>query len=157
MKSSFFTSPWLRASITQAYRSPTFFEEDGDQRFFTMNGDPADRVFAPSDNLQPERILSREIGYIGHVRPLKLQVDVRLFDDKIRRMVGSFNIGDDLGAVFPKLFQSINEHSVDIRGADVQLRWTPQNWLNLILSYAWIDIDAISRSLHRRTIFPRWE
>ena len=137
----------FRASITQAYRSPTFFEEDGDQRFFTVNGDSVDRVFAPSDNLQPERILSREIGYIGHVRPLKLQVDVRLFDDQIRQMVGPFDIGDDLGAVFPKLFQSINEHSVDIRGADVQLRWTPQNWLNLILSYAWVDIDEEKKDI----------
>ena len=69
----------FRASITQAYRSPTFFEEEGDQRYFTVDGDPVDRVFAPSPGLQPERILSREIGYIGHVRPLKLQVDVRLF------------------------------------------------------------------------------
>jgi iron complex outermembrane receptor protein len=132
----------FRTSITQAYRSPTFFEEDGDQRFFTVNGDPVDRVFAPTDGLQPERILSREIGYVGHLRPLRLQVDVRLFDDQIRRIVGTLNIGDDPGAVFPKLFQSVNEHSADIRGADVQLRWAPQDWLDLVMAYARVDIDA---------------
>lgn len=132
----------FRASVTQAYRSPTFFEEDGDQRFFTVDGDPVDRVYAPAGALQPERILSREIGYLGNLRRLKLQVDVRLFDDQIRRLVGDLNIGDDPGAAFPKLFQAVNAHSVDIRGADIQLRWAPQSWLDLILSYARVDIDA---------------
>ena len=132
----------FRASITQAYRSPTFFEEDGDQRFFTANGAPVDRVFAPADGLHPEQILSREIGYIGHVRSLKLQVDVRLFSDKIRRIMGSRDIGDDPEAVFPKLFQAVNQHSVDIRGADIQLRWAPQDWLDLVASYARVNIDS---------------
>jgi iron complex outermembrane receptor protein len=137
----------FRASITQAYRSPTFFEEEGDQRYFTVDGDPVDRVFAPSPGLQPERILSREIGYIGHVRPLKLQVDVRLFNDKVSRMMGESNIGDDPGAAFPKLFQTINMYSVDIHGADIQLRWAPQDWFNLVLSYAWVDIDAPEKDI----------
>ena len=137
----------FRASITQAYRSPTFFEEKGDLRFFTVSGNPVDRVFAPADDLQPERILSREIGYIGHVRPLRLQLDVRLFDDKVRRMVGSLDIGDDPGAVFPKLFQASNQHSVDIRGADVQLRWTPQYWLDLVMSYARVKIEAEEKDI----------
>lgn len=137
----------FRASITQAYRSPTFFEEEGDQRYFTVDGDPVDRVFAPSPGLQPERILSREIGYIGHVRPLKLQVDVRLFNDKVSRMMGESNIGDDPGAAFPKLFQTINMYSVDIRGADIQLRWAPQDWFDLVLSYAWVDIDAPKKDI----------
>jgi iron complex outermembrane receptor protein len=130
----------VRASITQAYRSPTFFEEDGDQRFFTVSGDPVDRVFAPSEDLLAERILSREIGYVGYIRPLKLHLDVRLFDDDISRMVGSLDIGD--APPFPKLFQSINEHSVDIRGVDVQIRWAAREWLDLILSYARVNIEA---------------
>lgn len=129
----------LRASITQAYRSPTFFEEDGDQRFFTVSGDLVDRVFAPSDDLLAERILSREIGYVGHIRSLNLHLDVRLFDDDISRMVGTLDIDPDPGA---KLFQSINEHSVDIRGADVQFRWAPRQWLDLIVGYARVNIEA---------------
>lgn len=128
----------VRASITQAYRSPTFFEEDGDQRFFTVSGDPVRRVFAPSEDLLAERILSREIGYVGHIRPLKLQLDVRLFDDDISRMVGSQDIDPGVG----KLFQSINEHSADIRGVDVQIRWAAREWLDLLVSYARVNIEA---------------
>lgn len=129
----------LRASITQAYRSPTFFEEDGDQRFFTVSGDLVDRVFAPSDDLLAERILSREIGYVGHIRSLNLHLDVRLFDDDISRMVGTLDIDPDPGA---KLFQSINEHRADIRGAELQIRWAPRQWLDLIVGYARVNIEA---------------
>jgi len=132
----------FRAAVTQAYRSPTFFEQYGDQRFFTVDGDPVDRVYAPSDALEAERILSREIGYVGHVRPLKLQVDVRLFNDKVRRVIGELDIGDDPGAASSKLWTYINTYSVDIHGADVQLRWSPQAWLDLVLSYARVNIDA---------------
>jgi iron complex outermembrane receptor protein len=132
----------FRASITQAYRSPTFFEEEGDQRFFYLNGVPFDRVFAPTDGLQPERIVSREIGYVGHVRSWKLQVDVRLFNDRIDRLVDTVDIGDDPESLDPKLFQADNQHRVDIRGADTQLRWAPRRWLDLILSYARVNIDA---------------
>ena len=132
----------VRASVTQAYRSPTFFEEDGDQRFFYVNGDPFDRIFAPADGLESERILSREIGYVGHVRPLKLRIDVRLFDDRVSRLIRTDDIGDDPESVEPKLFQSVNQDRVDIRGADAQLRWAPGTWVDLILSYAYVDLET---------------
>ena len=133
----------FRASITQAYRSPTFFENNGDERIFLANGVLADRVFAPSDGLAPERILSREIGYVGHIRPLKLQIDLRLFNDKVRRLIGTSDIGDPGSLIGePKLFQAVNKHRADIRGADLQVRWKPIDWLDLIFSYARVDIDS---------------
>ena len=132
----------LRASITRAYRSPTFFEESGDQRFFALNGTPIDRVFAPSTGLQAEQILSRELGYVGHIRPLKLQVDIRLFNDSLTRLIGDRNIGDPGSLINPKLFQYANLLDATIRGGDTQLRWTPRKWLDLIVSYAWVKIDS---------------
>ncbi|MGB9094502.1 MAG: TonB-dependent receptor, partial [Gallionella sp.] len=132
----------LRASITRAYRSPTFFEESGDQRFFALNGTPIDRVFAPSTGLQAEQILSRELGYVGHIRPLKLQVDIRLFNDSLTRLIGDRNIGDPGSLINPKLFQYVNLLDATIRGGDTQLRWTPRKWLDLIVSYAWVKIDS---------------
>ena len=132
----------LRASITRAYRSPTFFEESGDQRFFALNGTPIDRVFAPSTGLQAEQILSRELGYVGHIRPLKLQVDIRLFHDSLTRLIGDRNIGDPGSLINPKLFQYANLLDATIRGGDTQLRWTPRKWLDLIVSYACVKIDS---------------
>jgi iron complex outermembrane receptor protein len=132
----------LRASITRAYRSPTFFEESGDQRYFYLNGQPFDRIFAPSAGLQAEQILSRELGYVGHIRPLKLQVDIRLFHDSVTRLISDRNIGDDPVSLNPKLFQYANLLDATIRGGDTQLRWTPRKWFDLIVSYAWVKIDS---------------
>ena len=129
----------FRASITEAYRSPTFFEENGDQRIFSASGILVDQIFAPSNGLMPERILSREIGYIGHVRPLNLQVDARLFNDKLSRLVGTRDVDPTAG----KIFQSFNELSAAIRGTDVQLRWTPHRRFDLVLSYAQVVIDSV--------------
>lgn len=130
----------LRASVTQAYRSPTFFEEHGDQRFSTVSGDLVRRVFAPTEGLLAERILSREIGYVGQIRRLKLHLDVRVFDDDISRMVGSVDIDPDPAV---KLFQAVNTHDVDIRGAELQIRWAAREWLDLIASYARVSIEAV--------------
>jgi len=128
----------LRASISRAYRSPTFFEESGDQRFYTLSGTLIRHIFAPSAGLQAEQIVSRELGYVGHIRPLQLQIDVRLFHDSLTRLIGDRDIGP-LGA---KLFQYANLLQATIRGGDTQLRWTPRRWFDLILSYAWVKIDS---------------
>jgi iron complex outermembrane receptor protein len=128
----------FRASVTQAYRSPTFFEEDGDQRVFTAGGALFRHVFEPSDSLQPEKILSREIGYVGHVRPLRLQVDTRLFADRVSKLLATYD--DPL--IPGKLFSFTNQSSAEIRGLDLQLRWAPQDWVDLIVSYARVNIDS---------------
>ncbi|MHB1084144.1 MAG: TonB-dependent receptor plug domain-containing protein [Thiobacillus sp.] len=133
----------FRASISEAYRSPTFFETNGDQRIYSASGILVSRIFTPSDGLVPERILSREIGYIGHIRPLHLQIDARLFNDTLSKLVGTRDVDPTSG----KLFQSFNESSARIRGAETQLRWAPQDWLELILSYARVNIDSESKDI----------
>ena len=128
----------LRASIGQAYRSPTFFEVDGDVRYFTTTDLFLTQRFAPNKNLRAEKILSREIGYVGHVRALNLHVDARLFDDRVRKLIGNEDI--DPGA--DETFQSDNMNHADIRGADVQLRWQPHRDVDLILNCARVKIDS---------------
>jgi iron complex outermembrane receptor protein len=128
----------LRASVGQAYRSPTFFEVDGDVRYFTTTGIFLQRFFAPVGELDPEKVTSRELGYVGHVRPLNLRIDARVFDDRVRKLVGQVDIDPTAG----KIFQSDNISRADIRGADVQLRWQPLREFDLILNYARVNIDS---------------
>lgn len=128
----------LRASVGLAYRSPTFFEVDGDVRFFTSTGMLLTQRFAPNRSLRPEKILSREIGYVGHVRPLDLRIDARLFNDRVSRIVGNEDIDPGTG----ETFQADNMNHADIRGADVQLRWQPHRDVDLILNYARVMIDS---------------
>lgn len=133
----------IRASIGQAYRSPTFFEMRANQWVVTTGGVQLAPIFTPANNLQPEKILSREIGYIGQVRPLNLHIDARLFNDRVRKLIGHEQIGiTDLGVDDVKNFESINEHFADIRGADIQMRWQPSRNFDLVLNYARVNIDS---------------
>jgi outer membrane receptor protein involved in Fe transport len=127
----------FRASISQAYRSPTFFEDQ-----VNVSGTLAAIIghgFAPANDLSSEQILSREIGYFGHIRRLRLQIDARLFDDRVRKIIGSQQINP---VPPPEVFQAVNQNHADIRGADLQLRWKPVDWAELIASYARVRVGS---------------
>lgn len=121
----------LRLNLSQAYRSPTFFEQKGNWTVYPTVGAPI-QLFAPSDPLKPERILSREIGYVGHFPALRLQVDVKLFHDSLYDYIN--NSGS------PGRYTNRDDFSV--RGGDVQLSWRPVERLQISAQYARALIDA---------------
>lgn len=122
----------FRASIGQAFRTPTFFEKQG------LTPPIADPGFIPAASLDPERILSRELGYIGHVRSINLSIDARLFSDRVTRLIGN----QDVDPTPAKRFQSLNNNYADINGTDIQLKWQPDPRFDLIVSYARVEVDS---------------
>lgn len=122
----------LRANLSQAYRSPTFFEQQGNLAYYTTTGTLVAQIFAPSNPLEPERILSREIGYVGHYPKLRLQVDAKLFHDTIHDYI------DTIGS--PGQF--VNKDSFNVRGGDLQLSWQPVPEVRVSAQYARAFIDA---------------
>jgi iron complex outermembrane receptor protein len=132
----------LRLNVSQAYRSPTFFEQKGSLNYYTTSGTQAQQVIAPSDPLQPERILSREIGYVGQYSRFKLQLDAKLFHDTIYDYIK--NSGS------PGRYTNRDDYTV--RGGDLQLNWQPVTALRLSAQYARAFIEAdpgIDRDLAR--------
>jgi len=130
----------LRVNVSQAFRSPTFFEQKGNLAYYTTNGTPVVQVIAPSDPLRPERILSREIGYVGQYPTLRLQLDAKLFHDTIYDYINN----DGMPGQFD------NRDDFTVRGGDLQLNWQPVPELRLSAQYAraFIDADAtIDRDL----------
>ena len=122
----------LRLNLSQAYRSPTFFEQKGNLTYYTTTGVPALQLFAPSDPLRPERILSREIGYVGQYPALSLQLDAKLFHDTIYAYINSDGN--------PSRFD--NRDDFTVRGGDLQLSWQPVPELRLSAQYARAFIEA---------------
>lgn len=122
----------LRLNLSQAYRSPTFFEQKGNLIYYTTAGAPVFQAFAPSAPLRPERIRSREIGYVGHYPALHLQLDAKLFHDTIQDYINS----DGRPGQFD------NHDDFTIRGGDLQLNWQPAPALRLSAQYARAFIDA---------------
>jgi iron complex outermembrane receptor protein len=129
----------IRLGVSRAYRSPTFFEEEGNLVLLKASGAAADIVTIPSAGLDAERILSREIAYLGHWRPPRLDLDVRLYRDQIDQFIGQVKtsaIPDVAGSPRPKVFTFDNIGGIESQGGEIQLRWRPVPALDVSAYFA---------------------
>jgi iron complex outermembrane receptor protein len=123
----------VRFNVSQAYRSPTLFEQHGNLAYSTTTGQLLTQVFAPAlTRLGPERILSREIGYIGRLPTWGLQWDVKVFRDTV------YDTLDTSGK--PSRF--INQGSFQLQGSDLQLGWQPTHDLRVNAQFSRVYIQA---------------
>lgn len=138
----------LRASISRALRTPTFFQEKADFKFEA--GRFLLQPFLSSGGLEPERITSREIGYVGNLAAASLTLDLRLFRDDL----------DDLIRTTPRPFPPAvngattsfeNGDSATIQGAEAQIRWRPWAGSQLLFNYAHIDVDSPNPNIERNS------
>lgn len=148
----------VRAGISRAYRSPTFFEEHGNQIYRLDNGGLVDIVTVPSTGLEPERVLSRELAYLGAWKDARLEYDLRLFDDRVNNFIGylrgCFDDADDLSfgpncpartSILPgraRENQYANIGKATSRGGEIQLRWRPTERLDVSAHYARVFLDT---------------
>ena len=136
----------VRTGISRAYRSPTFFEELGNQVYQLESGDVLDLFTVPSDGLAPERVVSREIAYVGMWRPARLEFDVRLFDDRIDDFIGyerdDYDATDGLLPGRTREFKYSNIGKATSRGGEIQLRWRPVDRLDVSAHYARAILDT---------------
>lgn len=123
----------LRFNLSKAFRTPTFFEQRGNLTFYSTSGVPISTLTIPAnDDLAPERVLSREIAYIGQYRPAHLQWDVKLFRDQVEDYIS--------GKGSPSKF--FNVGGFRVQGADVHLDWQPTHATRLSAQYARVYIEA---------------
>jgi iron complex outermembrane receptor protein len=116
----------LRLVLSQAVRTPDIYEQRSDAIYRVTNLDPplngsTNGVFYQSarapGNLQNERILSREIGYLGNFPQLGLRIDAKAFDDKLSRLISEkLQLSD---------FNPTNSNSARQRGAELQFTYQP--------------------------------
>ncbi|MFZ0106671.1 MAG: TonB-dependent receptor, partial [Thiobacillus sp.] len=139
----------VRMGISRAYRSPTFFEEDGFKKLVNQDGSKYAVDTISSSGLDPERILSREIGYVGQWPRARLEMDVRLFDDDIDDFLGDSCANFDPNDVSTKECQYDNRGNVHSRGGELQLRWRPvpmfdvsAHYAHVLLSDDFMDINV---------------
>ncbi|MFP5419300.1 MAG: TonB-dependent receptor plug domain-containing protein [Gammaproteobacteria bacterium] len=143
----------LRVNVSQAYRTPTFLEREGYSVYRTASGQAVDVIGFGRRDLRPERIRSHEIGYVGQYQPARMQVDAKLFYDKVTRYIGSDSVslapGTELvsGAGSGSARQSFNSGSFVVRGGDVQLDFQPTRALRLSAQYARVFISVSDDSV----------
>jgi iron complex outermembrane receptor protein len=121
----------LRAGVSQAYRTPTFFEQDGDFGYYSTTGLPLLQIVSPATTrLAPERIRSRELGYVAAFDEGRVQLDARLFRDHIDHYIQAPGARYENGGAFR------------IQGGEGQLVWHPFEALRVQLAYARVFVAA---------------
>lgn len=75
----------LRMGLSRAYRNPSLIEEAGDYRM--RQGPFLVQFLRASGGLQPEKMLSRELGYLGEFAALDLTADVRVYHDQLQDVI----------------------------------------------------------------------
>ncbi|MDP1658890.1 MAG: TonB-dependent receptor [Methylotenera sp.] len=169
----------VRLGVSSALRTPNYLEEKFNSSIVIPTVAPFQpylaQYFADTGNLNPEKIVSREIGYLGDFG--KLSLDTRIFSDKISDYIQS---GINKGFVGPPGFYLVkqprvfkNAGDVTVKGFEAQAKWVVAANTNLLLNYAYVRIDGnekqtannITISMPRNTISallthrfnPQWD
>jgi len=138
----------LRVSGSQAYRLPSLFEENADQMAF-MGEEllPFNRWFYSFGGMEPERIRSLELGYVGRFDGPGITLDARLFREKISSMIThvyDYSIPDPVP--IPGLEEgterAMNGGEVEIQGLEVGFRYAPTPAGFLYAGYSYLDADG---------------
>jgi iron complex outermembrane receptor protein len=159
----------IRFGISRARRMPTPFEDFANERFQTpaslaallpspWNTMVLIQPYLSSGNLKDERILSRELAYLGKWPSLRLSGEVRWFNDQLKDLIYVHRIeyptlellarrAKDPNAK-SETFDFRNMDRASVRGVEGSLRWTPWQGGDLMVSAAKTviessDIDAV--------------
>ncbi len=159
----------LRISATQAYRMPTLIESYTDNRAFFQDGKTFDFV-TTSQNPQPERIRSYEIGYIGEISQYQLQWDIKLFKDEQSNLIGQpkdtqcletldgdasvCDAFDSIGVTnYRGAYSYDNAGKAIIHGLEISSRWQASEHTLLRLAYSYTHSNSqIFRDINQTSL-----
>jgi iron complex outermembrane receptor protein len=126
----------FRFGLSTAFRVPSLFEQRSDWRFL-FAGETIDIRFLSRGGLRSERVNATELSYLGDWRRYGLQLDVRVFDERVRNLIVQELYALPPGQEFDPAsgaFDLRNAASARIRGAEYQLRWRPSPRWSLLLN-----------------------
>lgn len=145
----------VRAVYSEAVRTPDLYEDQAhtnlrarnplppyDQNLTGLLGWDTPYFFITQrspGNLDPEEIVSRELGYYGRFGPLV--VDLRFFEEEMRKLFTE--------AMNPFAFDTQTRDQMDMSGWESQLTWRPHPDHLLRLTNAHIDRVASTKILER--------
>jgi len=146
----------VRASVARAYRIPSLFEE---HEFHAYRFNDGELLFGArfSNGLDdPEEITSYELGYVGHWPRQALTLDMKLYREEIRDIIGKvkdrrdnefdpFNLTDPPpdGLELSHAVTTPDVGDLDINGIELALTYRPGPASFLALHYAYADPSGV--------------
>ena len=154
----------FRLGISTALRTPNYVEEKFNTRYYIPAIQPNPRnatafifqLTANKGNLKPEKIISREIGYVGKIA--NLQLDTRIFSDRIDDVIrGQDNTDFTLPAntirINPNPVQgSINSGNSAVEGIELQANWQINKQTSLLVNHAHVSIRETQPNLKNKFV-----
>ena len=147
----------IRLGFSSALRTPNYVEEKFDTSILIPTTVPnvtlIEKLNNNPGNLDPERIISREIGYLGKVG--SLNIDARLFHDNLYDQISTEDVlyvppaGLTLISDPEDVEGAINLGSAEVNGFETQLKWDITRKTNLLLNYAHVRIRGDEERLER--------
>ena len=149
----------LRLGISSALRTPNYVEEKFDQKYAiaTTLAAPFPRlvlqqVLADKGNVNPEQIISKELGYVGKLGGV--QLDARIFSDEITDVIRfnerTFTVPADVLLVNPtNVDTGLNSGSAKVEGLELQTNWKINAKTNLLLNHSHIRIRETHMGLEK--------
>lgn len=134
----------LRLAATRGYRSPNFLEQNADFKSL-VGAEVFDQYLLSPCAMKPERITTSELGYVLNRLEDGLDLDVRLFHNRIRSMIDFDPTPHPVSVELCTLIFDCtpgadltyrNNVAAEQVGLDAGLRWRwgRQDWVNLWLA-----------------------
>jgi iron complex outermembrane receptor protein len=136
----------LRYGSSRAYRPPSVFENFAHQAYQapSLAADYPGGKFVDYQSiggLQPESIVSRELGYLGSFEPLKLQVDARIFEETVTDTIKERKLANGYTKYYVNIpGVNINgmEHPLHLHGVDLQMQLQPWEGGKVFMGGEWL-------------------
>jgi len=125
----------LRWGVSQAQRPPTTFEKFSNV-VYSYAGVPIAATWISRGGVRPEKVLSREIGYLGDFPRLGLNLDVRLFNESVQDSIKYINYQNP---IFGQVADFANVEDFTIQGIEYQLKCSLWRGAQLILNQSLVD------------------
>jgi iron complex outermembrane receptor protein len=138
----------LRAGVSRAYRPPSTFEQSGNIQL-SSNGQLLRITTLALGNMTPERVLAREVGYLGDFAQLGLNLDVRIFQEQMGDFAKhvKYSLPADKSLLSVPAWDYVNGEGFLIQGAEYQLKWQPWRGAQFILNQAYINNNAKNQNI----------
>ena len=132
----------VRIASSQSYREPTLLEANQYSAYYYDVFELAVNVRA-DEAIEKERLISREIGYLGSFLDDSLSLDVRIFEERLYDLIGERREPfDGVTQVDINIIDNIED--MDLLGFEWQLQYRPSNKLLIDLNHSYIDVDGDS-------------
>ncbi len=144
----------MRFVLSRAVRMPDMLEQRADWSYpasnlsTPLNGAATARFYrnaiSPA-NLTGEKIVSKEIGYLGNFPHYGVLLDAKLFDDKLTDLISE--------KLQSASFLPTNDNSARLSGVEMQLNYVPADNWSMFAAYSYLNNHA--STVYERTQYAR--